>query len=60
MLQIAGDESLNKKKNVSSYDVSSCSSCIVATFADEISTASLLKIQLGLQSRSNVSLICSS
>ena len=50
-MQIASDESLNKKW--SSCDLRSCSSHIVATFA------SLSKIQLGLQSWNNVSLICS-
>ena len=51
--------SLSQKKNVSSCDVCSCSSCVVAFFADKILRASLLKIQLGLQSWNNVSFICS-
>ena len=44
------------KKSVSSFDMYSYHSHVAATFANKISTTSV-KIQLGIQSRNNVSLI---
>ena len=44
------------KKSVSSVDMYGYHSHVAATFADKISTTSV-KIQLGIQSRNNVSLI---